>query len=140
MINNQQAREFIRNYFYFDRLKKLINDCKYEDSVNTEEGCYICTLISGSAGIYMVKEFFNLISDVLDIDFNIQNYDELDDFLVSEIYCTLDKLNDELEGVFKEQGIDTVNYNYWIGFNEFDGALDLFMKKLINSNVNSIYR
>lgn len=138
MINNQQAREFIQKYFDFNELKKLINDCKYEDSTLTEEGCYICTLISGSAGIYIIKEFFNLISDVLDIDLNIQNYDELNDDYITEFYNCLDKINDELEEVFKEQGIDTVNFNYLIDFNEFDGALDLFMV-LNKSNANCIY-
>lgn len=128
MINMYQAQEFIEKYFDFNKLKKLIESCKYENSVNTGEGCYVCTLISGSAGIYIIKEFFNLISDILEIDLNIQNYDELDDGSITEFYNCLDKINDELEGVFEEQGIDTVNYDYWIGFNEIDGALDLFMR------------
>lgn len=54
MINNIQAREFISNYFNFNKLKKLINSCKYENSINSEYGCYVCTIISGNAGIHIL--------------------------------------------------------------------------------------
>lgn len=113
------------NNFYKDYLIKKFKEALRELDSNPDkyDGQYvITTIVPGSAGRYIETEFLQTIGYK-------ESISEPNEFIHDTVMREMDILSDDFAEFFSQNGFDIENFRISVGYNEFDGAIDIFLNK-----------